>query len=72
MACRPGDTRPGKTTVILQGDGAIVVINDVPARVCENRAEEYVDEQVAERALATAEAPARAGVRIEIRDDVAA
>ena len=72
VVCRQGETRPGKATVVLQRGGATVVINDVPARVCENCGEEYVDEQVAEKVLAAAEASARAGVRVEIRDYVAA
>jgi hypothetical protein len=58
--------------MVLQRGGATMVINDVPARVCENCGEEYVDEQVAEKVLAAAEASARAGVRVEIRDYVAA
>jgi YgiT-type zinc finger domain-containing protein len=70
--CKLGETRPGKTAVVLHRGGATVVINDVPAQVCENCGEEYVDEQVAESVLAGAEASARAGVRIEIRDYVAA
>jgi YgiT-type zinc finger domain-containing protein len=61
-----------KTAVVLQRDRATVVINDVPARVCENCGEDYVDEQVAERVLAAAEAAARPGVKVEIRDYVAA
>ena len=48
-----------------------MVINDVPARVCENCGEEYVDERVAESVLAAAEASARAGVRVEICDYLA-
>jgi YgiT-type zinc finger domain-containing protein len=72
VVCRQGETRPGKTTVVLQRDSATVVINDVPARVCENCGEDYVDEQVAERVLAAAEAAARPGVKVEIRDYVAA
>ena len=72
VVCRQGETRPGKTTVVLQRDGATVVINDVPARVCENCGEEYVDEEVAASVLAAAEAAARPGVKVEIRDYVAA
>jgi hypothetical protein len=49
-----------------------VVINDVPAQVCGNCGEEYTGERVAESVLASAEAAARAGVRVEIRDYVAA
>jgi YgiT-type zinc finger domain-containing protein len=72
VVCRQGETRPGKTTVVLQRDGATVVISDVPAQVCENCGEEYVDEKVAQSVLAAAQESARAGVRVEIRDYVAA
>jgi YgiT-type zinc finger domain-containing protein len=72
MVCKQGETRPGKTTVVLQRGGGTVVINDVPALVCENCGEEYVDEKVAKRLLAAADASAHAGVRVEIRDYVAA
>jgi YgiT-type zinc finger domain-containing protein len=72
VVCRQGETRPGKATLVLQRDGAIVVINDVPAHVCENCGEEYVDDKVAESVLTSAEAAAQAGVRVEIRDYVAA
>jgi YgiT-type zinc finger domain-containing protein len=70
--CKVGETRPGKATVVLQREGATVVINDVPAQVCANCGEEYVDERVAEHVLSSADAAARAGVRVEIRDYVAA
>ena len=68
MSRKQGGTRPGKTTVVLQRDGATVVINDVPARVCENCGEEYVEERVAESVVASVEASARAGVQAEMRD----
>ena len=66
LVCKQDETRPGRTTVVLQRQGATGVINDVPARVCENCGEEYVDEKVAESVLAAAEASARAGVRVYV------
>ena len=72
VVCKQAETRAGTTTLVLQRGGVTVVINDVPARVCENCGEEYVDEKVAESVLVCAEASARAGVRVEIRDYVAA
>jgi YgiT-type zinc finger domain-containing protein len=72
VVCKQGETRPGKATVVLQRQGATLVINDVPAQVCENCGEEYVEELVADSVLASAGASARAGVRVEIRDYVAA
>jgi YgiT-type zinc finger domain-containing protein len=72
VVCKVGETQPGKATVVLQRGSATVVINDVPAQVCQNCGEEYVDEQVAEDVLISADAAARAGVKVEIRDYVAA
>ena len=72
VVCKVGETQPGTATVVLQRGSATVVINDVPAQVCENCGEEYVDEQVAEKVLTAAEALIRAGVRVEIRDYIAA
>jgi YgiT-type zinc finger domain-containing protein len=72
VVCKVGETQPGKAAVVLQRPGATVVINDVPAQVCANCGEEYVDEQVAEDVLISADAAARAGVKVEIRDYVAA
>jgi hypothetical protein len=50
----------------------ILVVKGVPARVCSNCGEEYVDEAVAERLLQVAEDAARAGVQVDIREYAAA
>ena len=70
LVCRQGETRPGTTTVVLQRDGATVVISDGPAQVCENCGEDYVDEKLAESVLVPRHW--RAGIRVAIRDYVAA
>ncbi len=70
--CRMGETRPGKATVTLERDGLTLVIRNVPARVCENCGEEYVDEAEARRLLETATDALRAGVKVDERDYVAA
>lgn len=44
----------------------------MPARLCENCGEDYLDEKVTEGVLASAEEAVRAGVKVEIRDYVAA
>jgi YgiT-type zinc finger domain-containing protein len=72
VVCKVGETQPGRATVVLQRAGATVVVNDVPAQVCANCGEEYVDERVAEGVLTAAETAVRAGVKVEIRDYVAA
>jgi hypothetical protein len=45
-----------------------MVLRHVPAEVCENCGEEYVDETAATAALERAEAAAREGVTVEIRE----
>jgi YgiT-type zinc finger domain-containing protein len=55
------------TTVTLERNGLTLVVKNVPARVCANCGEEYVDEEVATQLLATAEEAARAGVLVDIR-----
>ena len=72
VVCRNGETRPGTATVTLERDGLVLVVRGVPARVCENCGEEYLDEAESSRLLDSAEEAARAGVRVDVRDYVAA
>jgi hypothetical protein len=58
--------------VTLERDGAILVIRGVPARVCENCGEEYLDEATTGALLETADAAAQAGVQVDVRNYVAA
>jgi hypothetical protein len=44
----------------------------VPAEVCENCGEEYVEDSAATRILQTAEEAARAGAHLDIREFAAA
>ncbi len=72
VICRHGETRPGSATVTLERDGATVVVKGVPARVCDNCGEEYVEEEAASRLLALAEDAANSGVRVEVLEYAAA
>lgn len=72
VICGNGDTKPGKATVTLERDKFTLVIRGVPARVCENCGEEYIEEREAERILAEAEETLQTGVDVEVRDYVAA
>lgn len=66
--CRHGETHPGTATFTLERGGATVVVKGVPARVCNNCGEKYVDEEAASRLLALAEEAAKAGVQVEVRE----
>ena len=70
--CRSGETRPGTATVTLEREGLTLVVRGVPARVCGNCGEEYVDEADAERLIAAAEEALRAGVKVDVREYIVA
>jgi len=72
VICKQGEIRPGIATVMLERNGMILVVKSVPARVCENCGEEYVDEDITARLLREAEDAARSGVQVDIREYVAA
>ena len=72
VICGHGETRPGAATLVLERGGLTMVLKGVPAEVCENCGEEYVGEAAAADALGKAEQAARDGVRVEVRDYVAA
>jgi YgiT-type zinc finger domain-containing protein len=72
VICRNGETRLGTATVVLERDGLTMVLTKVPAEVCANCGEEYVDGATAEAVLQAAERAASEGVRVEIRDFAAA
>ena len=72
VVCKHGETAPGLTTVTLTRGGTTVVFRDVPAQICDNCGEEYVDEEVTARLLAIAEDAARSGVHADVRDYIAA
>ena len=55
VICRQGETQPGVTTVTLERNGLTLVVKQVPARVCADCGEEYVDEATSAQLLATAE-----------------
>ena len=67
MVCKKGETKVGKSTITLEKDGATLVFKGVPASVCANCGEEYVDGEITARLLKSAEDAARLGVQVEIR-----
>ncbi len=52
VICKHGELDAGTTTVTLERDDVTLVFKDVPARVCENCGESYVDEAVTRQTLA--------------------
>ncbi len=72
VICKHGETQPGTTIVAFERDGMTLVFKRVPAQICQNCGEAYLDEVTTARLLATAQDAARAGVQVDVRDYVAA
>ena len=72
VICKHGETHPGRATLTFTRDGTTLVVKGVPADICANCGEEYVDEATTARLLRTAEEAARAGVKVDVRDYVSA
>jgi YgiT-type zinc finger domain-containing protein len=72
VICKIGETRPGKATVTLERDGTTLVIKNVPADICANCGEEYVNADTTELLLGMAEECVRSGVQVSVREYVAA
>ena len=72
VICKVGETQPGKTTVTLERGSSTLVFKGVPAQVCPNCGEDYVNEEITKQLLRIAEEAARSGVQVDIREFVAA
>ena len=72
VICKHGVTQAGTSTVTLTRDELTLVVKSVPAQVCQNCGEEYVEEYVAAQLLKVAEEAAQAGVQVDVREYVAA
>ncbi|MEI6413173.1 MAG: type II toxin-antitoxin system MqsA family antitoxin [Pseudomonadota bacterium] len=67
VICKTGDTHPGKATITLQRGRMVVVIRDVPAEICEDCGEYYLDKAIAHRVYADAEQSVHRHVEVEIQ-----
>ena len=72
VVCKHGETRIGTATVTLSREQLTLVIKSVPAQVCENCGEEYVDEKITRQLLDTAEEAVLAGVLVDVRQFISA
>lgn len=72
VICKQGETKPGYVVLTLVRSGSTFVIKNVPAEVCQNCGEEYVEGRVTNELLELAEREAGAGVQVDVRDYLAA
>jgi YgiT-type zinc finger domain-containing protein len=66
VICKQGKTQKGLSTVTLERGITTVVIKEVPAEICENCGEYYLNEKVTQRVQELAEQAVRHGAEIEV------
>jgi YgiT-type zinc finger domain-containing protein len=66
VMCKHGTIQPGKVTVTLHRDETVVVIKEVPADVCQQCGEYYLDQVTTVRIMAMAEEAVKHNVEVEV------
>lgn len=66
VVCKHGTTYKGHVTVKLERGGAIILLKNVPADVCENCGHFYLDEHTATVVLKEAENAINHGAELEV------
>lgn len=66
VICKNGKTNPGKVNAVLQRNECTIIFKDVPADVCENCGEYYLNEDVTNKILSRAEEAIKKGAEVEI------
>lgn len=65
--CGHRGTVAGTTTIPLERGDFLLVMRDVPAQICENCGEAFVDEKTTSQILAEANKLAESGAKVEVR-----
>lgn len=66
LICKNGNTLNQTTTVTLELGGRTFIFKKVPARVCENCGEQYVEEETSRRLLTLVSEVEKAGLEFTI------
>jgi YgiT-type zinc finger domain-containing protein len=66
VICKFSQTEEGKVTVALHRGETVLIIKDVPANICKNCGEYYLDEIVTNRVFAQAEEAVNRHAELEI------
>lgn len=72
LSCKNGTPSQGTTTFTADRNGVIVVVKNVPARICNICGEEYFDAEVTAKVLEQVKEAAKAGGQLNLREYVAA
>lgn len=66
IICKNGETNKGLTTVTLERNGSVIVFKDVPATICDNCGEYYLDEATSTQLFNKAANAVKQGTEVEV------
>jgi YgiT-type zinc finger domain-containing protein len=66
--CKNGETKSGKSVITLTKGKLVFVFKNVPAKICQDCSEEYIDEDATKLLLQTANESFKKGVMFDLRD----
>ena len=67
VICKHGESQEGTTTVTLERGTSTIVFKDVPAQICDNCGEKYVDSAITKELLRKANELISNGTEVDIR-----
>jgi YgiT-type zinc finger domain-containing protein len=67
VICKHGETKQGMTTVTLERGSATIVFKEVPAQICDNCGEKYVEGTTSKELLHKANELIHNGTEVDIR-----
>jgi YgiT-type zinc finger domain-containing protein len=70
--CRHGKTERGYATVVLERNKTTVIFKHVPADICNNCGEEFINENVSVELFSAARQAVAVGVQVDVREYLAA
>lgn len=70
--CKHGETENGDATVVLDRNKSTLVFKHVPADICNNCGEEFINESISVELFSVAKQAVEAGVQVDIREYLSA
>jgi YgiT-type zinc finger domain-containing protein len=70
--CRHGETEKGYATVVLERNKTTLVFKRVPADVCNNCGEEFINQTISTQLFNVAKRAVETGVQVDVREYLAA
>lgn len=68
VVCKSGTTTLGTTTVTLERGATVVVVRHVPAHVCDNCGEVYLENDASKQVMEIAQAAVASGTVVQIQE----